>query len=172
MLYRRNGMEDWQRGVLFFALFAVLAWSLVAFGTVDKVPTDSLRLQATTEVVTDADAHVGERVVVDGTVSETEPIIVRLSESNIREVVVIGVDRADLSVGDKVYVFGTLEEPTVVEADRVVVVEPWARMYTYAASFVGGLVVLGRVAWHWRLDTDEWVFVPRTDPTIRRRNND
>lgn len=158
-------MADVLRGGLLLVLLLTLAWSLASFGSVEEMPSNSIRDQETTEVIMEPDSHVGERVVIDGTVVDTDPVVVRLQTGGIEELTVTGLDRDAAAVDSQVYVFGTLTGPRTIDGDRIVVEEPWERRYMYVVSFLGGLVVLGRVVRDWQFSRDGWALVPRRDRT-------
>lgn len=165
-------MNGWQRVGLLLVLLLVLVWSLVAFGSVDDVPVYSIRDVETTEVITDPGARVGERVVVHGTVTGTDPVVVKNLHGEVDALTVTGLDHGELTDGDAAYIFGTLTGPGALEADRVVVEEPWERTYMYAVSLFGGLVVLGHLVSHWRFDLHGWAFVPRGDRPVPIETDD
>jgi hypothetical protein len=154
-------MKRWRRALLLVVLVAALCWTLVAYGTVDDVPSNSIRLQETTAFVTDPEANLGERVVVDGNVGGTNPLLVQFDSEGERTVTVTEADAGRVAPGSHVYVFGELIGPSTVRAERVVVVKPWERRYTFFASAAGGLLVFGRFLIQWRIDLKEVGFTPR-----------
>ncbi|MBX0297765.1 hypothetical protein [Haloarcula nitratireducens] len=160
-------MNERHRVALLLLLSLTLVWSLVAFGTVEKVPTDSIRNKSTKQVLTTPESHIGDRVIVDGTVASTDPIVVRLRESSVQEMTVTGIDRRKLAVGNRVYVIGTLTGPSRIAGDSVMVQKPWEKTAMHMGSFVGGLLVLGQVRRHWRFSWRERALVPRTDDSAR-----
>ncbi|QIO24106.1 hypothetical protein [Haloarcula sp. JP-L23] len=160
-------MNEWHRIVLLLLLSLVLVWSLVAFGTVEKVPTDSIRDKSTKQVLVAPESHIGDRVIVDGTVASTDPIVVRLRESSVQEMTVTGIDRRKLAVGNRVYVTGTLTGPSRIAGDSVMVEKPWEKTAMYVGSFVGGLLALGQVSRHWRFSRRERALVPRAGNSAR-----
>lgn len=154
-------MDGWHRGGLLLALLLALAASLVAFGAVAPDPSANT-FPGNDEVVADPAAHVNERVVVGGTVVGTDPVVVRLENGvGVHEVTVTGLDRTDVSTGDRLSAFGSLSGTDAVEAERSIVRAPWELAYMYGVSFLGGLVVLGRLGLGWRVDGERWVLVPR-----------
>lgn len=154
-------MDARRRAGLVLALLLALAVSLVAFGTVDPDPSTNT-FPRNDEVVADPGAHVGDRVAVGGTVVGTDPVVVRLENGvGVHDVAVAGLERPAVSTGDRLSAFGTLSGTDAVEAERSIVRAPWELAYMYGVSFLGGLVVLGRLGLGWRFDGERWVLVPR-----------
>ena len=145
-------------------LAVVLADLLVWAGTLS--PADSPRgVPDEDEVGPNRDAYVGERVTLSGTVVGTDPLVVDI-EYGTGESFRATLADADQSVseGDQVSAFGTLESPSTLVAERVVVREPWELWYMYGVSFLGGLWVLVRTLRRWRFDAEQLAFVPRERP--------
>ena len=145
-------------------LTVVLAGLLVWAGTLS--PADVQRdFPSEDDVGPDRDAYIGERVTLSGTVVETNPVIITV-EYGTGESFRATLADADQSVseGDQVSAFGTLESPSTLAVERVVVREPWELWYMYAVSFVGGLWVVARTVRRWRVDADRLAVVPREEP--------
>ena len=151
-------------------LVLVLAGLLVWGGTLS--PADAQRdFPSEDDVGPNRDAYVGERVTLSGTVVETNPVIITV-EYGTGESFRATLADADQSVseGDQVSAFGTLESPSKLVAERVIVREPWELWYMYGVSFLGGLWVLVRTLRRWRFDAERLAFVPRERPLWGGRN--
>lgn len=106
----------------------------------------------------DYDRYVGERALLFGTVERidddagTATITVEHSTGSF-ELVVRGVE-ADVRPAGVIQVYGTLEPDGRVTAERVVVVNPAgaSKLYKYAVSTVGALLVLALFFQYWRID--------------------
>ena len=145
-------------------LAVVLAGLLVWAGTLS--PADSPRdFPGNDEVGPNRNAYVGERVTLSGTVIGTDPLVidVEYGTGESFQATVAGVDES-VSEGDQVSTFGTLESPSTLAVERVIVREPWELWYMYAVSFLGGLWVLVRILRRWRFDAERLAFVPRERP--------
>ena len=145
-------------------LTVVLAGLLVWAGTLS--PADSPRGGPDEdEVGPDRDAYVGERVTLSGTVVGTDPLVVDVEYGTGESfrATLAGADRS-VSEDDRVSAFGTLESPSTLAVERVVVREPWELWYMYSVSFLGGLWVLVRILRRWRFDAERLAFVPRERP--------
>ena len=151
-------------------LTVVLAGLLVWAGTLS--PADSPRgVPDEDEVGPDRDAHVGERVTLSGTVVGTDPLVadVEYGTGESFRATLVDADRS-VSEGDQVSAFGTLESPSTLVVERVIVREPWELWYMYGVSFLGGLWVLVRTLRRWRFDAERLAFVPREHPLWGGRN--
>lgn len=145
-------------------LCCVLATLFVGYGATSPDPE---RNDYANEdlLLDDYDAAVGERVEVSGTVASADPVVMTVEDPT-GEPLELRVTNVDEPVadGESLRVFGTVEPDATIEAERTLVREPWESTYMYAVSLLGGTWVLVRFVRGWRLDTDEWAFVPRDGP--------
>ncbi|MFB6308596.1 MAG: hypothetical protein ABEH35_04630 [Haloarculaceae archaeon] len=104
----------------------------------------------------DYESHIGEETLLFGTVTDTDEDQRR---ATVRAGVELQVDgfTADVQPGGIVQVYGTIRPDHVIEAENVVVVNPAAgsKIYKYATSLVGAILVLVVFFRSWRIDTDE-----------------
>lgn len=148
------------RAAVFCALLLALAGLLVLGGTVTPDPSVN-HFPDEDDVAPNPDAYVGERVVLGGTVVETEPTVVRVRGDDAAVDFTLRDADASPDPGDSVTAFGTLRGDRTLAVDGMFVREPWEFWYMYAVSFLGGLWVLARLARQWRFDRAEVAFVPR-----------
>ena len=153
--------------VLLLALVGLLSWA----GTAAVDPLDST-YPNDADVTEARDSYIGERVVLDGSVVETDPLVIAtLPNGNGRFTVVHTADSIErstgpLEIGDRVTVFGTLGDAATLDAARTVSTDPWETFYTVVVSLVGGCWVLARLVRGWRIDRNRGALVPRlTTPT-------
>ena len=117
------------------------------------------------ELVDDYDAYVGDRVLVDGTVVDANPVTLRV-EATGGEVLVLrvsGVDR-NVAVGDHLAVYGVARAGGAIDAVSIGHTPAWRYVFTRVVSAVAALWVLGRGLRHWRFDRSALVFRRRTEP--------
>jgi len=104
--------------------------------------------------------RVGDRVHLWGTVVGEEGGETVIAAGSLRLRVTdpppSAVDR-----GDQVQVEGRLAPDRRLETRSYDVIQGEERVRLYAVSVVGGLVAAGAVLRRFRLDREEWVFVPR-----------
>lgn len=143
--------------VLLLALFGLFVWG----GTVAPDPSMNAYPDED-EVGPAAGQYVGERVTLGGTVVETAPVVVRVPYADGSMNVTLQSVEQPVDRGDSVTAFGTLRDERTLAAERVVVRAPWEMRYMYVVSFLGGLLVLARIARQWRFDREELAMVPRT----------
>lgn len=157
-------MRLWVRLALAAALVALLCGSFVHYDIAED-RTDPY--PETERLVTDYDAHVGERTLLFGTVqSVTDGTLVIDVDSDAGTVTMTVPDAdADVRPGGVVQVYGTLEPDRTIRPERTVVVngDGGAELYKYAVSAVGALAVVGLFGRHWRLDTEAWALEVRED---------
>ncbi|KAB1198972.1 hypothetical protein GJR99_11980 [Haloferax sp. MBLA0078] len=120
---------------------------------------------SSTEMGTEYDAWVGEQASLAGTVVETDPVTIT-DEYRAGEHVTLQVVGADVDAqqGDRLAVFGVVEEDHTIRALNAYTVPPSNYLYMYAVSFVAGVWVLGRLVRTWRLDWASWSLEPRSTP--------
>ena len=100
------------------------------------------------DVLHDTDRWVGEPVSVSGPVVDIDPLTMRLSTSQeTRRVAVRGSSLA-VEEGDRLRVFGTLEDPQTVTFRDGFAVPQDGLLYTYAVSALAVLWVVGRSLRH------------------------
>lgn len=102
------------------------------------------------ELAEEGEAVVGERAYLwTDVVAVTDAGVV--VETGGREVLITGVT-ATVEPGDVLQVYGVVESPDRVAADRTVVAEPVGVRYMFAVSTLAALLVAGTVLRHWRPD--------------------
>lgn len=115
-----------------------------------------------TSSLADGDSeHIGETAQVYGQVESLDPVVVRhrLDDGSQYYFEVTGIDTA-LNVGAYVEVYGVVTSADHVAAERVVVRGERQHWYTYGVSVLAVLIVLGSLAWSWRIDTTQLTLVP------------
>lgn len=155
-------MQLWARAAIASLLLVVLCGTLVHFDVTEDTHdpyVDNERL------VTDYDAHVGERTLLFGTVQSVAADRLRIEVQSDEGAFEMAVPEPGVSVqrGGVVQVYGTLEDGNVIEPRRVVVVnsDGGSDLYKYAVSAVGALLVAGLFARYWTIDTDQWALEER-----------
>lgn len=162
-----------QRGRVLLALVLVVALAglLVWYGTLAPYDHSVNEYPDETDVAPEPDAYVGQSVVLEGHVVDTEPVVIEITvDGAASEFTVENANEAlrsggPLEPGDRVTAFGTLTDASTLEAERSLTREPWELQYMYVVSFLGGLWVAGRFVQGWRFDRGRLAFVPRADPT-------
>lgn len=164
------------------ALLLGLAILFVWAGAVGPDPADN-NYPGTTELQDDTEAYIDQRVSVSGTVVETDPLTIEDDPIPGERLTVVleGPDvGTDVRVGDELRVYGLLQRPEQtgtetasyrVDVRKSIRVQPWEKQYMYLVSFLGGLLVLGRLVNYWTVETTTWSIVPRTNPLHTKLNN-
>ena len=149
---------------LFIAvLLVVLAGMFVYAGTMEPDPGDN-NYPSTSDVHENPDKYLNEKVSISGTVVDTDPLTIETTHKDETKTFVIQNANSDVSTGDQLTAFGTLQETDHIHATNVVHRGPWEAYYMYVVSFLAGLWVLGRLVNGWTIDTTKMTVVPRTDP--------
>lgn len=146
-------------GILLVILAGLFVWA----GTIEPDPADN-NYPGVSDIHETPDEYVGDRISVDGTVVDMDPLTIETTVAGDRITFVIENADPDVAAGDHLVVFGTLQPNNHVTAIDTVHREPWEAYYMYVVSFLAGLWVLARLVDGWTLDTDDWTIVPRTDP--------
>ncbi|WP_226482760.1 hypothetical protein [Natrinema amylolyticum] len=121
------------------------------------------------DVTANREGYIGDRVVLSGTVVETDPIVIatrtggdgRFTVANAADT--LQQSTASLETDDRVTAFGTLEDESTLDADRTVTDDLWGSLYMGIVSLIGGCWVLARLVRGWRVDRDRLALVPRTE---------
>jgi hypothetical protein len=138
-------------------LFATLLWA----GTLSPNPAMNTYPDED-QVAQNPDPYVDHPVSLAGTVVSTEPLIIETvpDTGDPFRVTLQNLDQP-VAVGDEISAFGTLDDSETLTVDSATVRSPWEFTYMYVISFLGGLLVLGRLATQWRFDTTHLAFRPR-----------
>lgn len=152
------------RALAVLALLAVLGALFVGYGV---APADPDRHDYPDEeaLIDDYGAHVGDRVELSGPVVATDPVMIDPG-TPAGEPFELRIENVDepVSEGENLRVFGIVEPDRTIEAEETLVREPWEFAYMYGVSLLAGGWLLARFVRGWRVDTDEWAFVPREEP--------
>ena len=126
-------------------LLAVLFDCFVLAGTVQPSAEDR-HYPSEADIIADGERYVGDRVVVGGTVIESNPLTIEAEPVPGEPVVFIIENTAKTpGVDDTLTVYGTLRSENRIRAIEPIHREPWEMQYMYFVSFLGGLWVLGRL---------------------------
>lgn len=141
----------------------VLAGLFVWAGTVEPKPADN-SYPGSEEIAENPTAHLGEYVLVGGTVTGYDPLTIE-AEYGVDGTLTLEIGNVENPppVGHTLQVFGPLTDPGTVHAENTVTRAPWEATYMYVVSFLGGLWVLARLLGQWRPDRDSLSVVPRGD---------
>jgi|GEM_PF-975944 len=146
---------------LLIALVGLLSWAgTAAVDPLERTYPDEA------DVTPDRESYIGDRIVLDGAVVETDPLVIATqSTGNGRFTVVRTADTLErstgpLETGDRVTVFGTLEDASTLDADRTISTALWESLYMVVISFVAGCWVLARLVRGWRVDWGRGALVP------------
>lgn len=159
-------MRQWHRGVIVFALVALLVGMGVHYGAVED---DRWPYPDEDDLASQPAEHVGDEVFLFGTVTAidtdagTATIRVEADSGSFS----LSVQSFDRSVkpGGIVQILGELTTERTLDAERVVVVNSssGAEWYKYGVSVLGAVLVLLAFFRYWRIDWDTWTFEVRRD---------
>ncbi len=142
-------------------LLGLLSGSLVAAGTLAPDPTAN-HYPDEQDLGREYAAYQGEKVELDGTVVETDPVVIEADYAPDRTVALTirSVDEP-VAVGQRLGVFGIARPDHTIEARETVVVSRWETYYAWVVSLLAGLWVLARFVHGWRFDRSTVSFEPR-----------
>ncbi|WP_311171834.1 hypothetical protein [Halobellus ordinarius] len=141
----------------FIALVVILAGLVVGFGFQfngsDAYPDSEA-------IGEEYSTHVGEKAHLWGEVVGIEDGSVVIGFEGLR-LRVTAPKPGTVAVGDQVQIYGTLAPDRQFETTAYHAQSPADRTYMYGVSVLGSLLAAGAFLRRWRIDTDEWQFVPR-----------
>ncbi|NGM71388.1 hypothetical protein G6M89_20730 [Natronolimnobius sp. AArcel1] len=151
--------------LLICALVGLMVW----YGTLPGYDPTANDYPNEDHVGPDPDAYVDQQASLEGTVVDTDPVVIQLEHPSQHHVTVEHATQnlhdSDALERDKtITVFGTLTSTDTLEAEQTLTREPWEATYMYIISFIGGLFALGHFIRHWRFDRRQLAFVPRDQP--------
>jgi hypothetical protein len=164
-----TGREPFGQGIRLLAIVAVFAALLGLIVWSGASPADPMETEAPTEVdvTPDRESYVGEQVALGGEVVDTDPVVVATRASGYGQFTVVEADETTrntddpLETGEQITAYGTLEDESTLDAERITVQNPSDTQYMMIVSLIGGLLVAGRLLRDWRVDVDRLAFVPR-----------
>jgi hypothetical protein len=158
-------------------LVGLLIGLCVWFGTLGPAPNAG-RYPTAENIVHDQQSYQDTRVVVSGTVVETDPVVIEAQYetvvngqfvSDTTRFTIMGTTESIRS-GHELQVFGTLTDAHVVHAANTVAIPPQRFLYMYLISFLAGLWVLGRLVQTWSFDGRTLSIHRRSTPRVEWRS--
>ena len=152
--------------VLLIILLILFVW----YGSASPEPEKG-HYPGSEHVVQDREAYVGEKVDIGGRVVETDPLTIEVEYGEDSILLEIVNTPKDADVGDRVSVFGTLNENYTVTAENVIVRPRFNWYYMYGVSGVAAIWLSIRLISHWKYTPTG--FKPREEPLkLFRRDED
>ncbi|MFO8110070.1 MAG: hypothetical protein R6U17_06075 [Thermoplasmata archaeon] len=140
----------------------ILLLLFVWHGSLEPDP-DVNRYPKEKDIIGQPSTYIGEKVVVGGEVVSTNPLIMEIEwGDDTMELLITGVQE-EPKEGDRLTVFGTLEEEHTVHASEHVVQPFMNYVYMYAVSFVAAAWVAYRMIKQFSWDGDDKMFEPKED---------
>lgn len=157
------------RGMAVLVLLCLLTGLFVWAGYVMPFEPDSQNniYPGVDQISENPDHYLGDAVVVGGTVVETNPVVVRskISPDEYRRFVLEGFE-GNVEPGDLVRSLGTLEAKNRIAVTNSLSRSPADRLYAHIVSFLGGVLVLGRLINGWKIDREVWTVQPRKESLL------
>ncbi|MFW6065060.1 MAG: hypothetical protein ACOC8Y_05745 [Candidatus Natronoplasma sp.] len=151
------------RALAVIALLIILSSLFIWFGSLSPAPEKG-RFPGNDELVEDYDRYIDKEVEIGGEVIETDPTTIEI-ESGDRTLQLKIVDlENEVDQGDRLSVFGTVEEDKTVRVQNSIIRPSWQYRYMYGISLVGAVWAGLRLIGGWRFDKEKFAFEPRSDP--------
>lgn len=152
--------------VLLIILLILFVW----YGSASPEPEKG-HYPGSEHVVQDREAYVGEKVDIGGRVVETDPLTIEVEYGDDSILLEIVNTSKDADVGDRVSVFGTLNENHTITAETMIVRPLTNWYYMYGVSGAAAIWLLVRLISHWKYTPTG--FKPREEPLkLFRRDED
>ena len=152
--------------VLLIILLILFVW----YGSASPEPEKGY-YPGSEHVVQDREAYVGEKVDIGGRVVETDPLTIEVEYGDDSILLEIVNTSKDADVGDRVSVFGTLNENHTITAETMIVRPLTNWYYMYGVSGAAAIWLLVRLISHWKYTPTG--FKPREEPLkLFRRDED
>lgn len=151
-------------------LLIILVILFVWYGSLNPEPEKG-HYPSSEHVVQDHEAYIGEKVDVGGRVVKTDPLTIEVQYGDDSVLLEIANATKDADIGDRVSVFGTLNEDDTITAQTVIVRPITNWYYMYGVSGVAALWLSIRIISHWKYTPTG--FKPREKPLkFFRRDED
>lgn len=148
--------------VLLGALLGLMVW----YGTLEPAPGQWV-FAGSEELGAEYEAYVGERVLLIGTVTDIDPVRIRLSYGNGKtlHVTVVNLDTTT-TPGDRLALYGVAAPDHSIRTINAYTIPSANYVSMYLLSFLAGLWALVRIIRGWRVDPERLALEPRTEPLV------
>lgn len=150
-----------RRVIALAAILAALVGCFVLYGALEPDPNRHA-YPGGDDIAVDADAFLGERVSVGGTVVDTDPVVIAVGHDRGTDEYTVE-NAPSVEVGQELRVFATLESEHTLLAHESLVRDGWELAYMYAISIVAALWLLARALSQWRVNVRALRVEPRTE---------
>ncbi len=140
-------------------LFLLFIW----YGSLNPDPTEG-RYPGNEELIKDYEKNEGELVEVSGKVIETDPLTIEVKHGEKTKELMVNRVKKDTDRGDRIAVFGELEENNTIKSKKVVIYPFWNYIYMYVISLLGASWLGLRIISHWSFNREDFRFETREEP--------
>lgn len=149
-------------------LLGVAVALAVRFGHLEATPDPATKhFPDEAALAADYSSLVGSRVELYGSVTATNPVVVKGTYGG-HELAVTVVDvTTDPAVGEYLHVYGVAEPGGTVRAIDTVVYPATGITFTYAVSALAGAWTVCRFLNRWTFAREEMAFTPRSEPRVK-----
>lgn len=151
------------RFLVIVSLIVILVSMFIWFGSLEPEPKKG-DYPGSEQLFEDYDDHVGEKVEVTGDVVNTDPLTIEIErlEKEMR----LEITDADISAdkGDKLQVFGVLQEDHTIQAENAVRQPLVNYIYMYIISTVAAIWISIRIITRWRWNGEKHRVEERDEP--------
>ena len=134
--------------VLILILFSLFIW----YGSIQPDPEQG-SFPNEKQLVQNYDDYISEKAEVSGKVVDTDPLTIETSDYDLQ--LVIKGENKPVNKGDRLSVFGTVEEGRTIQAENVVVHPFFSYIYLYLISVVSAAWIFTRIVKQWRWNSEE-----------------
>ncbi|MFW6140980.1 MAG: hypothetical protein ACOC53_00295 [Candidatus Saliniplasma sp.] len=161
-------MFEFKKGLV-AVLLLILVILFIWYGSASPEPEKG-HYPGSEHIIKDHETYVGELVEVGGKVVDTDPLTIEVEYGD--ESLLLEVTDTDetAELGDRVSVFGTLEDDNTVRAEKIIVRPRRNWYYMYGVSGIAAVWLLIRIISYWEYTAKG--FKPREEPMNILRRDD
>ena len=162
LFYELQMFKSFKSRIFIILILALILFSLfVWYGAIQPDPEQG-SFPNEKQLVQNYDDHINKKAEISGKVVDTDPLTIETSDYDL-QLVIRGTNEI-VNKGDRLSVFGTVEEGRTIRAENVVVHPYLNYIYLYLISVVSAAWIFIRIVKQWRWNSKESKLEQREEP--------